>query len=121
MLTARRLRRTANPQLNPAVCAWRRDRGRRHAARAHISPNVPNAHGPRTRRGEMTVTTITRRLDAELEAAVPLFPAADLTDPATARTTLAELAARAPAPDTTGLEIEDRSVAAEPDVPVRLY
>jgi acetyl esterase/lipase len=60
-------------------------------------------------------------MDPELEAFIPLFPPADLTDPVTARKNLAELAAAAPAPDTTGMEIEDRTVPADPDVPVRIY
>jgi len=60
-------------------------------------------------------------LDPELEAFIPLFPRDDLSDPVTARKTLVELAAAAPAPDTTGMEIEDRTVPADPDVPVRIY
>jgi acetyl esterase/lipase len=60
-------------------------------------------------------------MDPELEAFIPLFPPADLTDPVTARKNLAELAAAVPAPDTTGMEIEDRTVPADPDVPVRIY
>lgn len=60
-------------------------------------------------------------IDPELEAFIPLFPPADLTDPVTARKNLAELAATAPAPDTMGMEIEDRTVPADPDVPVRIY
>src|SRR4029450_10812764 len=63
----------------------------------------------------------TAAMDPELEAFIPLFPPADLTDPAAARKNLAELAAAAPAPDTTGMEIEDRTVPADPDVPVRIY
>jgi acetyl esterase len=60
-------------------------------------------------------------MDPELEAFIPLFPQADLTDPVTARKELAELAGTAPAPDTANLEIEDRTVPADPDVPVRIY
>jgi acetyl esterase len=60
-------------------------------------------------------------MDPELEAFVPLFPPADLSDPVTARKNLAELAAAAPAPDITGMEIEDRTVPGDPDVPVRIY
>ena len=60
-------------------------------------------------------------MDAELEAFIPLFPPADLTDPVTARKHLAELAAGAPAPDTADLEVEDRTVPADPDVTVRIY
>src|SRR4029453_2517729 len=60
-------------------------------------------------------------MDPELEAFVSLFPPADLTDPATARKHLAALAAAAPAPDTTDLEIQDHTVPADPDVAVRIY
>jgi acetyl esterase/lipase len=60
-------------------------------------------------------------MDPELEAFVPLFPTDDLSDPATSRKGLAELAAGVPAPDTTDLDIEDHTVAGEVDVPVRVY
>ncbi len=60
-------------------------------------------------------------IDPELEASISLFPPADLTDPVIARQNLAALAGAAPAPDTAGLEIEDRAVPANPDVPVRIY
>jgi acetyl esterase/lipase len=60
-------------------------------------------------------------MDPELEAFIPLFPPADLTDPASARKSLAELAAAVPPPDTTGMEIQDRTVAADPEVAVRIY
>jgi acetyl esterase/lipase len=60
-------------------------------------------------------------MNPELEAFIPLFPRADLRDPASARRDLAQLAASAPAPDTTNLAIEDRLVPADPDVPVRIY
>jgi acetyl esterase/lipase len=60
-------------------------------------------------------------LDPELEAFIPMFPPADLTDPVTARRNLAELVGAAPAPDTAHVEIEDRDVPADPDVPVRIY
>jgi acetyl esterase len=60
-------------------------------------------------------------MDPELEAFIPLFPPADLTDPVAARKNLAALAAAAPAPDTTGMEIEDRAVPADPEVAVRIY
>ncbi|MFD1541775.1 alpha/beta hydrolase fold domain-containing protein, partial [Nonomuraea guangzhouensis] len=60
-------------------------------------------------------------MDPELEAFLPLFPRADLTDPAAARKNLAELAGAAPAADTAGMEIEDRLVPADPDVAVRIY
>jgi acetyl esterase/lipase len=69
----------------------------------------------------MTSNLTTARINAELEPFIPLFPAADLDNPVTARKKLAELAAAAAAPDTTGMEIEDRTVPADPDVPVRTY
>lgn len=69
----------------------------------------------------MTSNTSVARIDPELEAFVALFPPADLSDPVAARNNLAELAASAPAPDTRGMEIEDRTVPADPDVPVRIY
>ena len=60
-------------------------------------------------------------MDPELEAFIPLFPPADLSDPVTARKNLAELAAGAPAPDTADMTIEDCTVPANPDVAVRIY
>lgn len=69
----------------------------------------------------MRNTAAVTNIDPELEAAISIFPPADLTDPITARQSLAELAAGAPAPDTTGMEIEDRTIHADPDVPVRIY
>jgi acetyl esterase len=60
-------------------------------------------------------------MDPELEAFLPLFPPADLTDPVTARKNLAKLAATAPAADTADIEIEDRTVPADPEVAVRIY
>lgn len=60
-------------------------------------------------------------MDPELEAFIPLFPSADLTDPVTARKNLAALAASVPAVDTADMEIEDRTVPGDPDVPVRIY
>jgi acetyl esterase/lipase len=60
-------------------------------------------------------------MDPELEAFIPFFPQVDLTDPVSARKDLAEVAAAVPAADTTGLEIEDRTVPADPDVAVRIY
>src|SRR3954470_2865437 len=61
------------------------------------------------------------RVDRELEPFISMFPKADLNDPIAARQTLAELSAKAPAPDVTQMEIEDRTVPATPDVPVRIY
>jgi acetyl esterase/lipase len=60
-------------------------------------------------------------MDPELEPFVPMFPTGDLSDPETARAKLAELAAAAPAMDTAGLEIEEHTVSANPDVTARSY
>ncbi|WP_416382268.1 alpha/beta hydrolase [Nocardia transvalensis] len=60
-------------------------------------------------------------MDPELEAFLSLFPPADLTDPIAARENFAKLAAAVPLPDTSGMEIEDRIVPGEADVPVRVY
>ena len=60
-------------------------------------------------------------MDPELEAFIPLFPPADLTDPVTARKDLAALAAAVPTPDTTAMEVTDRTVPADPEVAVRTY
>jgi acetyl esterase len=60
-------------------------------------------------------------MDPELEAFIPFFPKADLADPVTAREALAKLAAAVPAPDVTDMEVEDRTVPADPPVPVRIY
>jgi acetyl esterase len=61
------------------------------------------------------------RLDSELAPFLGSFPPASLTDPVTAREQLAALAAVAPTPDTTGMEIEERVVPGHPSVPVRTY
>jgi acetyl esterase len=60
-------------------------------------------------------------MDPELEAFIPLFPPADLTDPVTARKNLAALAASVPALDTADMQIEDRTVPADPGAAVRIY
>ncbi|MGK5642465.1 alpha/beta hydrolase [Streptomyces sp. URMC 126] len=60
-------------------------------------------------------------MDPELEAFLPLFPRSDLTDPVAERANLAALVDRLPPPDTTGLEVETRTITADPDVPVRIY
>ena len=71
----------------------------------------------------MTVrmTGMGMNIDPELEPFLPLFPPADLSDPVTARKNLAAAAASVPAPDIAGMEIEDRTVPADPDVAVRIY
>jgi acetyl esterase/lipase len=68
----------------------------------------------------MTSSTVVR-VDPELEPFIPIFPAADLSDPVAARRKLAELSARAPAVDLGDMEIENRTVPGAPDVPVRIY
>lgn len=73
----------------------------------------------RTIPGEVTAKMAA--MDPELEAFLPLFPRADLTDPVADRKTLAELAAAIPPPDTADMEVEDTVVPADPDVPVRIY
>ncbi|MGW6982629.1 alpha/beta hydrolase [Streptomyces sp. NPDC054932] len=60
-------------------------------------------------------------MDPELEAFVPLLPQTDATDPVTARKVFAALASSRPVPDTSGMEIEDRTVPAGTGVPVRIY
>lgn len=60
-------------------------------------------------------------MDPVLEAIVPHIPRLDLTDPVSAREVYAGLAAGRPVPDAAGLEIEDRTVPADPGVPVRIY
>lgn len=60
-------------------------------------------------------------IDPELEAFLPLFPPADLSDPLTARANLAALAAAVAVPDTADLEIENRTVPGDSDVPIRIY
>ncbi len=69
----------------------------------------------------MTSNVWTGQMDPELQAFIPSFPPADLTDPVTARKNLAELASAAPAPEAERMAIEDRTVPADPDVPVRIY
>ncbi|MBG0825601.1 alpha/beta hydrolase [Planomonospora sp. ID91781] len=48
-----------------------------------------------------------------------LLPSIDLTDPVTSRKQLAAIPR--PVPDTSGMEVEDRTVPAGPPVPVRIY
>lgn len=60
-------------------------------------------------------------MDPELEAFLPLFPKVDAADPVAARTDFVRRAAARPAPDTTGVDITDHLVPADPAVPVRIY
>ncbi|HUQ58899.1 alpha/beta hydrolase [Lentzea sp.] len=59
-------------------------------------------------------------MDPELEAFVPFFPKAELTDVVAERAVLAGLAAGIPA-ETDGMEVEDLLVPGTPPVPVRVY
>lgn len=69
----------------------------------------------------MTHSMTRVQLDPELEPFLSMFPPADLNDPIVARQKLADLSAKAPAPDLEKLEIENRTIAANPDVPIRIY
>ncbi|MBP2401551.1 hypothetical protein SNS2_0079 [Streptomyces netropsis] len=60
-------------------------------------------------------------MDPELEAFIPFLPDLDLNDPVTARKHVAEHAAAVPAPDTSAMEVEDRTVPADPDVAMPIY
>lgn len=60
-------------------------------------------------------------MDPELEAFIPLLPKHNLSDPVANRTNFAALSAAVPATDIAGMEIEDRTVLADPDVAVRIY
>lgn len=60
-------------------------------------------------------------MDPELEAFLPFFPREELDDPVENRRNFARRAAAIPEPDTGGLEIEDRTVPADPDVAIRVY
>ncbi|RAV17180.1 alpha/beta hydrolase [Mycolicibacterium sp. GF69] len=60
-------------------------------------------------------------MDPELEAFLALFPKPDLTDPIEERKKFAALAAAIPVPEVAGLRVENRTVPATPDVPIRIY
>jgi acetyl esterase/lipase len=62
--------------------------------------------------------------DLELAAVIPLLPDLPETDPVAMRAGLAEMIAQFPAPDTTGLQIEERQIPGrdgDPAVPIRIY
>ncbi len=69
----------------------------------------------------MANSTSSIRIDPELEPFISMFPRADLNDPITARKKLAELSSKAPALDLEEMEFEDRTIPADPSVPVRIY
>ncbi|MEU5049302.1 hypothetical protein [Streptomyces sp. NPDC021096] len=60
-------------------------------------------------------------MDPELEAFIPFLPQLDMNDPVTSRKNFSERAAAAPPPDTSNMEVEDRTVPADLDVAVRVY
>ncbi|MFJ8915249.1 alpha/beta hydrolase [Amycolatopsis sp. NPDC102389] len=60
-------------------------------------------------------------MDPELEAFIALFPPAKLDDPIGERANYAKLATSVPRPDTSAMEVEDRMVPGEPEVPIRIY
>ncbi|MEU2389605.1 alpha/beta hydrolase [Streptomyces sp. NPDC007369] len=60
-------------------------------------------------------------MDPELEPFIPFLPQTDLDDPEATRKTVAALVAASAAPDTSRMDVEDRTVPADPDVAVRIY
>ncbi|QXV63121.1 alpha/beta hydrolase [Amycolatopsis sp. TNS106] len=60
-------------------------------------------------------------MDPELEAFIALFPKAKLDDPVADRVSFAKLATSVPQPDTSDMEVEDRTVPGDPGVPIRIY
>ena len=62
------------------------------------------------------------RFDPELAPAVPFLPQLDFSDVAVARATITAMSAQMPAPDTSAVHIENRTIEG-PDgpVPVRIY
>lgn len=62
--------------------------------------------------------------DPEIAPVVPLLPSLEADDAATMRAAFSEMIAAMPAPDTSGLRIEDREIpgrAGDPAVPIRIY
>lgn len=69
-------------------------------------------------------TQLAYDFDPEIAAVVPLLPSLESDDPAAMRAAFSEMIAQMPAPDTSGLRIEDREIpgrAGDPAVPVRIY
>src|SRR4051812_16057711 len=63
-------------------------------------------------------------IDPELAAALPMMPDFSLTDLPAARAGFNEMVALGPAPDATGVTIENRQVPGgdgDPDIPLRIY
>lgn len=72
----------------------------------------------------MTDDALSYRFDPELAAVIPLLPADEPDDPAAMRAMLAQMIAQLPAPDTTGLRIENREIPGrngDPAIPIRIY
>jgi acetyl esterase/lipase len=66
----------------------------------------------------------TYAFDPEIAAVVPLLPDLPGDDPLAIRSGLSEMVAAFPAPDTTGVQIEDREIPGrdgDPAVPIRIY
>lgn len=67
---------------------------------------------------------MTYAFDSELADVVPLLSSLDDTDPAARRAFLSAMIAQLPAPDTRGVQIEDRRIpggTGDPDVGIRVY
>jgi acetyl esterase/lipase len=63
-------------------------------------------------------------LDPELAAIIPMLPQLDVDDLPTARSEMAAMRTQLPPPDTTGVQVELRTIpgpAGAPDVPVRIF
>ena len=62
------------------------------------------------------------RFDPELAAAVPFLPQLDFSDVGAARATITAMSAQLPAPDASGLRIEERTIEGpRGPVPLRIY
>lgn len=66
----------------------------------------------------------TYAFDPEIAAVIPLIPDLPGGDPLAIRAGLSEMIAQLPAPDTTGVQLEDRQIPGregDPAVPIRIY
>jgi acetyl esterase len=67
---------------------------------------------------------MTYAFDPEVAAVIPLLPTIDGADPVAAREFLSQIISQLPAPDTTGVHIEDRRIPGgpgDPELPIRIY
>jgi acetyl esterase len=67
---------------------------------------------------------MTYAFDPEIAAVVPMLPTVDSTDPVAMRAFLSEMIAQLPAPDTTGVQFDDRRIPGgpgDPEVAIRIY